>query len=120
VSALAAAVLDALPEEGLSNTLAAAFAARLPVPRFIVKSPLTEKSTACCRCEKRTISEAKMEHCFTLATFRFSSALPQFFGLFVDAVHGYGIAESKTHDQTPVLVCKLLIVPLEKIWTRRG
>jgi hypothetical protein len=43
VSALAAAVLDALPEDGLSNTLAAAFAARLPVPCFIVKSPLTEK-----------------------------------------------------------------------------
>lgn len=40
--ALAAADLDALPEEGSSNTLAAPLAARLPVPCFIVKSPAYE------------------------------------------------------------------------------
>lgn len=75
--ALAAAVLDALPEEGLSNTLAAALAARLPVPCFIVESPLTENHTAPAVTEDGIISGAKMERCFTLETTLVSSVSPK-------------------------------------------
>jgi hypothetical protein len=51
--------LDDFPEDGLSNTFAAALAARLPVPCFIVESPLAEKSMASAIAEDGTISRAK-------------------------------------------------------------
>jgi hypothetical protein len=67
VSALAATILAALLEAGLSKTLAAIFAILGAVP-FLIAKFSNLKNLACAIAKDTNIAKAKMEQCFTLAT----------------------------------------------------